>query len=337
MKAITCRRYGGPEALNIEELDMPLPKANEVLVRVYATTVTSGDTKMRSAKGAGIFWLPARIAFGFRGLRSLVLGMEFAGQIVEVGSDVNEFGINDMVFGMKIGGANAEYVAISESAVIALKPKTLSYEQAAAVPFGALSALTSLQKFAKVKQGQKILINGASGAVGVFAVQLAKQLGAHVTAVCGTKNVKLVESLGADRVIDYTIADFTKEANAYDAILDTVGNTSFRKCRRLLTPYGRHIHLVPRLSQLMLAIVTAMGLGRRVICPIHMGESRTGLLLIKDLIETGRIRPVVDITFPLQEIRVAHSYVDTGRKRGAVVVLTDHRSATAVHPTSNAG
>lgn len=320
MKAVTCRRYGPPDVLKIEELEKPVPKANEVLVKVHATTVTSGDAKMRGFRGAGIFWLPMRLMFGFRGLRNPILGMEFAGKIVAVGSDVNEFGIGDAVFGMKLGGANAEFVAVPESAAIALKPDALSFEQAAAVPFGALSALTYLRKFAMLQAGQKILINGASGSVGIFAVQLAKDMGAHVTAVCSTRNVKLVRSLGADRVIDYSITDFTKDSGAYDVIFDTVGNTSFLKCRRVMTKRGRHVFLVQQLPQILQALGTALVGGKRVICGINMSESRSDLMQIKGLIEAGRMRPVIDTTYPLQNIIEAHHYVDTGRKRGAVVM-----------------
>ncbi len=326
MKAVTCRRYGSPDILKIEEVEKPEPKANEVLVKVHATTVTSGDAKLRGSSGAGIFWLPMRFVFGFRGLRNPVLGMEFAGQIVAVGSDVNEFGIDDAVFGMKISGANAEFVAIPETATIALKPEALSFEQASAVPFGALSALTFLRKFAKLQAGQKILINGASGSVGIFAVQLAKQMGAHVTAVCSTRNIELVHSLGADRVIDYTITDFTKDSSPYDVIFDTVGNTSFSKCRRIMTKHGRHVFLVHQLPQILQALGTALVRGKRVICGISMSESRSDLMEIKELIEAGRIRPVIDMTFPLQKIIEAHHYVETGRKRGAVVVSVNASS-----------
>jgi 2-desacetyl-2-hydroxyethyl bacteriochlorophyllide A dehydrogenase len=320
MKAVTCRRYGPPDVLKIEELEKPVPKANEVLVKVYASTVTSGDAKLRGFRGAGIFWLPMRLMFGFLGLRNPILGMEFAGQIVAAGSAVNEFGVGDMVFGMKLGGANAEFVAIPETAAVALKPDALSFEQAAAVPFGALSALTYLRKFAMLQAGQKILINGASGAVGIFAVQLAREMGAHVTAVCSTRNINLVQSLGADRVIDYTVTDFTRDGSAYDVIFDAVGNTSFFECRRVMTKFGRHVFLVQQLPQILQALGTALMGGKRAICGINMTESRSDLMEIKELIEAGKIRPVIDITYPVRKIVEAHHYVDTGRKRGAVVV-----------------
>jgi NADPH:quinone reductase-like Zn-dependent oxidoreductase len=320
MKAAACRRYGSPDVLKIEELNEPVPKANEVLVKVHASTVTSGDVRLRGSRGAGIFWLPMRLVFGLWRLRNPILGMEFAGQIAAVGSDVNEFAIDDLVFGMKLGGANAEFVTVPETATIALKPDALSFEQAAAVPFGALSALTYLRKFAMLRAGQKILINGASGSVGVFAVQLASIMGAHVTAVCSTRNIELVQSLGADRVIDYLTTDFTKDGSQYDVIFDTVGNTSFFRCRRIMTEYGRHVFLVHQLPQIILALGTALTHGKRVICGINIRESRSDLMQIKDLIEAGRIRPVIDVTYPLEKIIDAHHYVDTGRKRGAVVV-----------------
>lgn len=319
MKAATCRKYGPPDVLQIEDMKQPVPRANEVLVKVIATTVTSGDCRMRALRVPGIFWLPTRLIFGILRPRNPITGMEFAGRVVAIGAKVDEFCIGDEVFGMRIGSANAEYVAVLQTGAIVLKPKVLSFEGAAAVPFGALSALTFIRDLALLQPSQKILINGASGSVGVFAVQLAKEFGANVTAVCSFRNIDLIRSLGADTVIDYTVTDFTAGDCEYDVILDTIGNTSFSKSKKVLKKSGRHVFLVQGLKQLLQAVGTSMRPGQRVICGIG-GDSKHDLLKIKDLIEAGKIKPVIDRSYSLQEIADAHRYVDTNRKRGAVVL-----------------
>jgi NADPH:quinone reductase-like Zn-dependent oxidoreductase len=320
MLAATRRHYGAPEVLRIEETALPTLKGDEVLVRVRASSVTSGDVRMRAFSGAGIFWLPMRLLFGVLRPRNPVTGMEFAGIIAAVGQDTRRFRIGDAVFGMKIGGANADYVAVGEDSAIVAKPDGLSFEEAAVVPFGALSALAFLRDFVQIKPGGRILIHGASGAVGMFAVQLAKHFGAHVTGVCSRANAQLVASLGADRVIDYSKEDFTEGAHVYDAILDTVGGSSFSRSKRVLASYGRHVFVVQTLTQLLQSLWTSMRPGKRVIVGFSGGDSTDDLLLISRLIEAGAIRPVIDRTYPLQNIVDAHRYVDTGRKRGGVVV-----------------
>jgi NADPH:quinone reductase-like Zn-dependent oxidoreductase len=320
MLAVTCRRYGPPEVLTIEDVARPAPKDDEVLVRVIASSVTSGDVRMRAFTGAGIFWLPMRLLFGVLRPRNPITGMEFAGIIAAVGQGATAFRVGDTVFGMKIGGANAEFVAVREAGAIVAKPEGLTFEEATVVPFGALSALAFLRDFVRIEAGQKILIHGASGAVGLFAVQLAKHFGAHVTGVCSTANLDLVTSLGADQVIDYSKTDFTRGPGVYDAILDTVGGTSFSRSKRVLAPYGRHVFVVQTLTQLLQALWTSMRRGKRVIVGFSGGDSKEDLLLIKGLIETGRIRPVLDRTYRLPDIVDAHRYVDTGRKRGGVAV-----------------
>lgn len=320
MRAVTCRQYGPPDVLKIEDVDRPVPKDNEVLVAVHSTSVTSGDTRMRAFKGAGIFWLPMRLIFGVLRPRNPTTGMEFSGRVADVGKDVTDFRVGDPVFGMKIGGANAEYVAVRETAAIALKPAALGFEEAAVTPFGALSALDFVRDFAKLKRGEKILIHGASGAVGVFAVQLAKHMGAIVTGVCSTTNMEMVKSLGADGVIDYTVTDFTQTQGVYDVILDTVGGTSFSRSKRVLAPNGRHVFVVQDWPQLLQALWTSMRPGKRVICGFSGGDSTADLVQIAGLIEQGIIKPVADRTFQLGAIVDAHRYVETGRKRGGVVV-----------------
>lgn len=323
MQAVTCRHYGPPRVLKIEEIAPPIPRADELLVRVRASSVTSGDVRMRAFSGAGIFWLPMRLLFGVLRPRNLVPGMEFAGTVAAVGSSTTGFRVGDAVFGMKIGGANAELLAVRAAAAIAAKPDGLGFEEAAVVPFGALSALTFLRDFVQIKPGQKILIHGASGAVGVFAVQLAKHFGAHVTGVCSAANLELVTALGADRVIDYNQCDFTRGPEVYDAILDTVGGTSFSRSKRVLAPHGRHVFVVQSLTQLLQALWTSMRPGKRVIVGFSRGDSREDLLLIKQLIDAGRIRPVIDRAYRLQDIADAHRHVDTGRKRGGVVLSVE--------------
>lgn len=320
MLAATRRRYGPPEVLKIEEIARPKPKADEILVRVRASSVTSGDVRMRSFTGAGIFWLPLRLLFGVLRPRNPIAGMEFAGSVAAVGERTTSFRVGDAVFGMKIGGGNAELLTVREAGVIAAKPDGLTFEEAAVVPFGALSALAFLRDFVRIKPGQRILIHGASGAVGVFAVQLAKHFGAHVTGVCSTANLALVTALGADQVLDYSKTDFTQGQNVYDAILDTVGGTSFSRSKRVLAPHGRHVFVVQTLRELLQALWTSMRRGRRVVVGFSGGNSKDDLLLIKQLLEAGRIRPVIDRTYRLQEIVDAHRYVATGRKRGGVAV-----------------
>ncbi len=320
MRAVTCRHYGPPDVLQVEDVERPRPKDNEVLVAVHSTSVTSGDARMRAFKGAGIFWLPMRLIFGVLRPRNPITGMEFSGRVAEVGKDVTTFRVGDPVFGMKIGGANAEYVVMRETAVIALKPAALGFEEAAVTPFGALSALDFLRDFAKLRRGEKILIHGASGAVGVFAVQLAKHMGATVTGVCSTANIEMVKSLGADEVIDYTVTDFAQTQGTYDVILDTVGGTSFSRSKHVLAPGGRHVFVVQDWPHLLQALWTSMRPGKRVICGFSGGDSTADLVQIAGLIEQGIIRPVVDRTFQLDAIVDAHRYVETGRKRGGVVV-----------------
>jgi NADPH:quinone reductase-like Zn-dependent oxidoreductase len=306
--------------LKIEDVERPVPKADEVLVAVHSSSVTSGDARMRSFKGASIYWLPMALMFGVLRPRNPFTGMEFSGRIAEIGKDVTTFRIGDPVFGMKIGGANAEYVAVRETAAIVSKPASLEFADAAVTPFGALSALEFLRDFAELKAGERILIHGASGAVGVFAVQIAKHMGATVTGVCSGANMELVKSLGADEVIDYTTTDFTEAQGVYDVILDTVGGTSFSRSKRVLAPNGRHVFVVQDWPQLLQAVWTSMRPGKRVICGMSGGDSQADLAEIAGQIERGVIRPIVDRTVRLDAIVEAHRYVETGRKRGGVVV-----------------
>ncbi len=320
MRAATHRRYGPPEVLAIEQFDRPSAKANEVLVRVYASSVTSGDVRIREFKGAGVFWLPLRLMFGMLRPRKPVPGMEFAGRIEAVGRAVTSLRMGDAVFGMTLGGANAEYVIVRDNVAITLKPANLSDTDAAGIPFGAMSALAFLRDIVRIRAGEKLLIHGASGAVGVAAVQLAKHFGAEVTGVCSSANLDLVRSLGADHVIDYTTTDFTRGSSTYDAILDTVGGTRFGDCARVLTPTGRHVFVNSRLTQLLQMLWTSLRRGRRVICGFTSSAARADIEQIKLFVENGVLKPVVDRSYDLDEIVAAHRYADSGRKRGSVVI-----------------
>ena len=245
MKAVVCTKYGPPEVLELREVEKPVPSNNEILIKVYATTVTSGDTRVRSFRVPISFWLPARIALGFRSPKINILGAELAGEIESVGKDVTKFKAGDQVFAYPghHGGCYGEYTCMDEDSAIEIKPINLTYEEAAAVPFGGNTALYFLKQ-ANIKDGQKVLIYGASGSVGTYAVQIAKYFGAEVTGVCSTLNIDLVKSLGADKVIDYTKDDFNKNNEIYDVIFDTVGKSSFSDCMESLQKEGFYLQVL---------------------------------------------------------------------------------------------
>lgn len=329
MKAIVYHQYGSPDVLRLEEVEKPAPKDNEVLVKVYATTVTAGDSRMRSFTVPLSFWLFARIALGLRKPKNAVLGMELAGEIEAVGKDVKLFKKGDPVFASSIEhgfGAYAEYKCLPEDGLLAVKPTNMSYEEAAAVPIGGRTALYFLRE-ANIQSGQNVLIYGASGSVGTFAVQLAKYYGAEVTAVCSASNLELVKFLGADKVIDYTKEDFTKNGKTYDVIFDTVGKGSFSDCMRSLKKEGSYLQAV-----------SAPAIGLRMLWTSITSSKKTvgggpppkpeDLVFLKELIEAGKITSVVDRCYPMAQIAEAHSYVDKGHKKGNVVIIVDHHHKT---------
>jgi NADPH:quinone reductase-like Zn-dependent oxidoreductase len=315
MRAVVCETYGPPEVLRIEEIERPVPDDDQVLVRIHATTVNRSDCGTRSAKP---FF--TRFFTGLRRPKRRIPGMELAGVVEAVGSAVTEFEVGDHVFGVKGVGAHAEFVCIRESGPLAHKPAAMSFDEAAAVCDGAIIALACLGK-ADLRQGRSILIYGASGSIGTAAVQLAKHLGADVTAVCDTKNVELVRSLGADRAIDYLREDFTKNGETYDIIFDAVGKHSFRRCRRSLKPRGIYIetdlgfmwHVPP------LALLTRWIGDKRVTLPIPK-YTKESVLFVKELIEAGQYRAVIDRRYPLEQVVEATRYVETGQKTGNVVL-----------------
>ncbi|MBA7568895.1 alcohol dehydrogenase [subsurface metagenome] len=325
MKAIVCTKYGPPDVLQLKEVEKPTLKDNEVLIRVHATTVTSGDVWIRSSTYSPWFWLPARIMYGLRKPRKKIPGNELAGEIESVGKDVELFKKGDQVFGIiyevTFGSANAEYICLPEERAV-IKPADMTYEEAAAVPIGGLTALHLLRK-GNIQSGQKVLIYGASGSVGTFAVQLAKYFGAEVTGVCSTTNIEMVKSLGVDKVIDYTKEDFTKSGQTYDVIFDTVRKTSFSRCKSSLKQRGIFITVDwPLITALWTSIVSS----RKIVFGI--AKRIEDLTFLKELIEAGKIKSVIDRRYPLEQTAEAHSYVDKGHKKGNVVITVEHKNRT---------
>ena len=326
MKAIVWTKYGPADVLQLQEVEKPTPKDKEVLIRIHATTVTAGDCELRDLKLPILFRLPMRIYVGLiKPTRITILGMEFAGEIESVGRDVTRFRQGDQVFGATgFGmGAYAEYICLPEEpeameGVLIKKADNISYEEVAAVPIGGLEALHFLRK-ANIQSGQKVLVFGAGGSIGTFAVQLAKSFGAEVTGVDSTGKLDTLRSIGADHVIDYTQQDFTQNGQTYDVIFDVVGRSSFSRCIRSLTQNGRYLLANPGLSQMMRAPWTSMSSSKKVIfgAASHKTED---LIFLKELIEAGKIKPVIDRRYPLEQIVEAHRYVETGQKKGNVVI-----------------
>ncbi len=319
MKAVVYTQYGPPEVLQLRGVQKPTPKDAEVLIRVRATTVTGTEVPMRRGKG-----LDFRIVIGLRRPRRRyrVLGMEVAGEIESLGKDVTRFKEGDQVYGFTgfgLGGY-AEYCRMPEKGSLEIKPANVTCEEAASVVDGGTTALFFLNK-GGIRSGQSVLINGASGSIGAYAVQLAKYFGADVTGVCSTANLELVRSLGADRVIDYTEEDFTESGRTYDIIFDTVGKSSFSRCRGSLKKGGRYLVTVGWSSYLVMLWTSVAG-GKRLVTGMSVKKTDE-LVFLRELIEAGHVRPVIDRRFPLEEIVEAHRYVEKGHKRGNVVITVD--------------
>jgi NADPH:quinone reductase-like Zn-dependent oxidoreductase len=317
MRAAVHTRYGPPEVVRIEEVDKPTTKDHEVLIKVHATTVNRTDCACRAAKP---FFM--RFFTGLVGPRATVLGNEFAGVVADVGIGVTSFEVGDRVFGYNEGlfGAHAEYMSIPEGASIASMPANVTYAQAAASTEGSHYALAHIRA-AKIQGGQHVLVYGATGAIGSAAVQLLKCLGASVTAVCDTGNVELVRGLGADRVIDYTAQDFTRDEQTYDVVLDSVGKSSFGQCKRLLKPGGIYIssELGPLAQNPLLAVIAPLHGGKKVLFPIPKHDQEM-MGYFRELLESGKLTPVIDRTYSLDQIAEAYRYVETGQKIGNVVI-----------------
>ena len=322
MRAVVYDKYGPPDVLRLEEVAKPVPKEDEVLVRVHATTVTRADVHTREANRSSgrAMSLVSRSISGLRRPRQPILGREFAGEVEAVGAAVSEFAVGDRVFGLSglMFGAHAEFICMRESSRIARMPAGMSFEDAAPICDGALNALMCLKQ-ADLRKGRTILIYGASGAIGTAGVQLARYFGADITAVCSTKNLELVRSLGADAVIDYTQEDFTKNGQTYDVIFDAVGKLSFRRSRASLEPGGIYLPTDGPVN-LMWALMPSRKGAKRVVFQIPPRQPKKDVLFLKELIEAGKFRPVIDRCYPLEDVIEATRYVESQQKTGNVVL-----------------
>ena len=335
MKAIVWTKFGPPEVLQLQEVAKPVPSDQEVLIRIYATTVTAGDCQLRSLQLPLAYRLPILIGVGlFRRIRPrpFILGQEVAGEIEAVGKEVTRFKKGDQVVawtGLGLGGY-AEYTCMPEKGIMAIKPSKLTYEEAAPLPVGGLEAVYFLRK-GTIRSGEKVLINGAGGSIGTFAIQLARYFGAEVTAVDSTGKLDMLRSIGADHVIDYTQEDFTKSGETYDVIFDVIGKSSFSRSIRLLTLNGRYLLSNPPLSQMVRGRWASRSSGKQVIPWKSRTASETteDVIFLTELIEAGKIHSVIDRCYPLEQAAEAHRYVDTGHKKGNVVITMDQNDHTS--------
>ncbi len=330
MKAIVYHEYGPPEVLKLEEVERPVPKDKELLVRVHATTVNFGDLLARDFKNIPLsrfymplpLWLPVRIALGWNKPRVRVLGSEFSGVVESVGKAVKEFKKGDEVFGYpgQRMGAYAEYLCIPEDKMVGIKPRNMTHEEAASIPYGAIMAHDHLKRV-RIQPGRKVLVNGASGGIGSAGVQIAKYYGAEVTGVCGTHGQEYVKALGADHVVDYGKEDFTTNGEAYDVIYDILGKGAFSEYKSSLTENGTYLNASFKTGKVLQMIRTKIAGKKKVICAFAR-ERHEDMARIRDLAEAGHLRAIIDRTFPLEHAAEAHGYVEEGRKRGSVVITT---------------
>jgi len=329
MKAIVMTEFGGPEVLKIKEIPKPTPKEDEILIKIYATPLNFGDTIVRRFNTVTprkfhmpfLFWLIGKIYFGIKKPKIQILGSEFSGEIEAVGNRVKRFKSGDQVFGYTGGnmGAYAEYLCIKESSIVAHKPKNMSYEEAASIPYGAIMALGCL-RMSKLKPKQSVLVNGASGGIGPIVVQLAKHhFDANVTGVCSTPRISYVRSLGADRAIDYTKEDFSRNGETYDYIFDVLGKCTFEMCRRSLKKSGSCLYLSFKMKQVYKMLLTSLFGKKRVVC-VMVTEKLEDLIFIKELIEGGKIKSFIDKSFSFEEAPEAHRYYESGSRQGSVLI-----------------
>ncbi len=315
MKAAVYTQYGPPEVLQVKQVEKPTPKNNEILLRIKATAVNSGDWRLRKADPFAV-----RLVFGLIKPKINILGSVFSGEVESVGQDVKNFKVGDLLFGhtdMSFG-AYAEYMCLPENGSVALKPANISHIEAAVIPFGGVTALHFIKK-AKIKPGQKVLVVGASGAVGSAAVQLAKSLGANVTGVCSTANMALVKSIGADKVIDYTKEDFTQNGETYDVIFDTVKAISVSRSLKSLNKNGTMILSAAGMSEMLQGLWISVTGNKKVMTGV-ISHQAADIVFLKELVEAYKLKPVIDRTYSLEQIAEAHAYVEKGHKRGNVAI-----------------
>lgn len=332
MRAIVHTRYGPPEELQLQEVPKPAPQDHEILIRIRATTVTSSDCNLRNLTFAPKWTrLPMRLQLGLTRPKFKILGVEWAGEVEAVGTGVTRFGTGDRVFGSSEPGlgAHAEYLCLSEESALTTMPARTSWEEAATLPLAGITALYFVRDQGNVQPGQRVLLNGASGGVGTFAVQLAKYYGAEVTAVCSADNADRVRSLGADRVIDYTREDFTKSGETYDVIFDVVSKLSFSQCKDSLKDQGTYLVTLPTSGVLLPMMWPSLAGGRKIKNGASSPNTKD-LVFLKELVEAGKLRAVIDRCYPLEQTAEAFRYVETGRKKGSVVIVVDG-------PTGNPG
>ena len=319
MKASIIETYGSPDVVQVKEVEQPQPKDNEVLIHVHASSLSPSDCAFR--KGEPFI---VKLIYGLKKPKFPIGGVEFSGEVVAIGKDVSKFKVGEQVFGMNADsfGAHAEYLCLAEDKIIVTKPATMCHEEAVGICDGALTALTFLRDTAKIQPGQKVLINGASGAVGIYAVQLAKYFGAEVTGVCSTRNLDLVKAHGADTVIDYTREDFTRNVQCYDVIFDAIGKSSFSACQKALKSNGVYLTTVPTLAIVRDILWTTIRGGKKAkFVTAGLMQNTGNLNFLKELFEAGKLKAVIDRCYPLDEIAEAYRYVDTERKRGNVVIM----------------
>jgi len=321
MNAVVYTKYGSPDVLQLKEVDKPIPKNDEVLIKVYAAEATKTDCELRSFNfQVKWFWLPLRIAMGLIKPKKQILGGYFAGEVESVGKDVSKFKKGDQIFGttkLRLG-AYGEYVCLPASYTLVPKPHNVSFEEAAAVPLGGLNALHFLRK-ANIRKGEKVLVNGAGGSIGSFGVQIAKAMGAEVTAVDSTIKEDMLSRIGADHFFDYTKEDFTKSGQTYDVIFDMVAKSSYSECVRTLNPKGRYLMANPRISDMLRSVLTSKFTDKTAIF-VFAGEKEEELLALKEMIEEGKIKAIVDKIFPLDQFAEAHQRVETEQRLGPVVI-----------------